>query len=100
MTVRNTTSATAVRRSPVPITHAGAYVRAAETAARPAGLDADRLAALAEAWFARAAAALWLWRERARERRALRGLDDHQLADIGVTRAEAEAEGRKPFWRP
>jgi len=25
-------------------------------------------------------------------------LDDHMLADIGVTREQAAAEGRKPFW--
>ena len=39
------------------------------------------------------------WGERARERRQLLSLDDHALRDIGLTRAEAEDEWRKPFWR-
>jgi uncharacterized protein YjiS (DUF1127 family) len=30
--------------------------------------------------------------------RALFELDDHLLADIGLTREQAEQEGRKPFW--
>lgn len=45
-------------------------------------------------------AALWLRaRERQRQRHALLSLDDRMLADIGITREQAEAEGRKPFWR-
>ena len=45
---------------------------------------------------ARAHAALWL--STARERRTLAELPDYLLADIGITRAEAEAEARRPFW--
>lgn len=33
-----------------------------------------------------------------RQRRQLAELDDHQLADIGVSRAEAEAEAARPAW--
>ena len=44
----------------------------------------------------RAHAALWL--STARERRTLAELPDHLLADIGITRAEAETEARRPFW--
>ncbi|SFD46291.1 DUF1127 domain-containing protein [Roseivivax sediminis] len=33
-----------------------------------------------------------------RERAALGRLDDAQLHDIGVTRAEATAEARRPAW--
>jgi uncharacterized protein YjiS (DUF1127 family) len=33
-----------------------------------------------------------------RQRHALRELDDHQLADIGVTRDEALREAKKSFW--
>ena len=40
------------------------------------------------------------WLERARQRRALRELNDHMLRDIGLTRADAWAESDKPFWRP
>lgn len=32
-------------------------------------------------------------------RRALRGLTDTELSDIGITRAEAEHEATKPFWK-
>ena len=38
--------------------------------------------------------ALELWRQR----HALRDLDDHLLADIGVTREEASREAKKLFW--
>jgi len=38
------------------------------------------------------------WYRRYCQRQALRGLDDHMLTDIGITRAEADREARKPFW--
>lgn len=37
--------------------------------------------------------------ERHRQRDDLAELDDHLLADIGVTRDAAERECAKPFWR-
>jgi uncharacterized protein YjiS (DUF1127 family) len=40
-----------------------------------------------------------LWRQRSRDRRILRDLDDQLLRDIGLSRADVEAEARKPFWR-
>ena len=40
-----------------------------------------------------------VWRDRARQRRELMELDGRLLKDIGVSRAEAEFEARKPFWR-
>ena len=33
------------------------------------------------------------------QRRALGELDDRLLADIGLSRTDAVAEARKPFWR-
>lgn len=33
-----------------------------------------------------------------RQRAGLRHLDAHLLADIGVSRQEAEAEAERPFW--
>lgn len=39
------------------------------------------------------------WQARADTRRALEGLDDRMLRDIGLSRIEAEREMRKPFWR-
>lgn len=42
--------------------------------------------------------AILLWRERWRQRQALRSLNDHMLQDIGLSRADVEGECRKPFW--
>jgi uncharacterized protein YjiS (DUF1127 family) len=39
------------------------------------------------------------WRRRARTRNELITLSDSDLRDIRWTRAEVEAEARKPFWR-
>jgi uncharacterized protein YjiS (DUF1127 family) len=44
-------------------------------------------------------ATLNLWLERAEQRRQLAEFDDQRLQDIGITRADAEAEIAKPFWR-
>ena len=38
------------------------------------------------------------WHELARQRRALLALDEHMLKDIGISRADAEREARRPFW--
>ena len=38
------------------------------------------------------------WQTRADQRHRLNQLDGRALADIGITRAEAKAEARKPFW--
>jgi uncharacterized protein YjiS (DUF1127 family) len=39
------------------------------------------------------------WRRRSRERAELAALDDRTLADIGLTRGDAEFLINKPFWR-
>jgi uncharacterized protein YjiS (DUF1127 family) len=39
------------------------------------------------------------WLSHAHQRASLTDLDDHLLRDIGKTRAQVEAEIRKPFWR-
>ncbi len=39
------------------------------------------------------------WLDRREQRHALRGLDDHMLRDIGLSRSAAEHEAGKPFWR-
>ena len=36
--------------------------------------------------------------ERYRQRRHLEELDDHQLADVGLTRRDVKRECAKPFW--
>lgn len=48
----------------------------------------------------RAVDLLLRWAERARQRRHLAELDDRLLRDIGVSRADVEAEISYPFWRP
>lgn len=50
--------------------------------------------AMAQAWLG----VVIEWYERYSQRQQLRRLDDHLLADIGLTRAQAVAEARKPFW--
>jgi uncharacterized protein YjiS (DUF1127 family) len=50
--------------------------------------------------FARLVVLAATWHERVRQRRALQHLSDHMLRDIGLDRLTAEAEARKPFWRP
>ena len=44
------------------------------------------------------AAVIVSWSERRRSRIALKHLDDHLLRDIGLSRAEADEEARRPFW--
>jgi uncharacterized protein YjiS (DUF1127 family) len=43
---------------------------------------------------------LLIWFERTRQRRELSQLSSHMLKDIGLSRADVEAEVTKPFWRP
>lgn len=63
---------------------------------RPARPRANR--ARGSAW-ARVACALKTYLQYARQRRQLKRLDARLLRDIGVTRYQAQAEWRKPFWR-
>ena len=49
-------------------------------------------------WPRRILATLVTWQARADGRRHLSELDDRLLADMGVSRAEADRESRKPFW--
>jgi len=37
--------------------------------------------------------------DRWRQRQALMRLDEHLLKDIGLSRADVEAEASKPFWK-
>lgn len=39
------------------------------------------------------------WEERHRTRKALAQLDNRLLDDIGITRADAQLETQRPFWR-
>ncbi|MFE0752953.1 DUF1127 domain-containing protein [Inquilinus sp. NPDC058860] len=40
-----------------------------------------------------------LWLRRARTRRQLDSLSDHELRDLGLDRGDAMREAAKPFWR-
>ena len=42
---------------------------------------------------------LGLWRRRRQQRARLAALDRRLLADIGISRAQALEESRKPFWQ-
>ena len=66
--------------------------------ARDAG-TAQGLSPAIRLWAAAALDRLLGWHEVARQRRALLALSDRMLKDIGITRAEAEREASRPFWR-
>jgi uncharacterized protein YjiS (DUF1127 family) len=51
-------------------------------------------------WTSAAISTVVLWVERSRSRRVLATLDDHQLRDVGISRADARLESAKPFWMP
>ena len=42
---------------------------------------------------------LELWRRRMHGRAVLAQFTEHELHDVGLTRAEADQECAKPFWR-
>jgi len=71
--------------------HASIPARGPRTAAG-LWLDVKALAATA-------LARLLHWHDVARQRRALLALDARILKDIGISRAEAEREAGRPFWR-
>jgi uncharacterized protein YjiS (DUF1127 family) len=48
--------------------------------------------------FTRGVDALFTWQDRANQRFHLRQFDDRALRDIGLSRADVEAEASKPFW--
>ena len=60
----------------------------------PAGLSHGRWGPLSSLL-----ALLLLWQTRASQRSHLAELDPRLLADMGLTRKQAEAEAAKPFWR-
>lgn len=74
--------------------HAGSGVPYVASRARHAGGSARSHSLMIQA-----VDTLLGWIQRDRDRRAMSGLDDRLLRDIGVTRAELEAEVSKPFWR-
>ena len=63
-------------------------------ARQPAGGDARAPRGLVRAW-----SCIQSMLARRRQRQQLARLDDRLLDDIGVSRAEAQAEARRPWWR-
>jgi uncharacterized protein YjiS (DUF1127 family) len=47
----------------------------------------------------RASETVLTWLDRVHRRRTLDRLSDHTLKDIGLSRADADREARRPFWR-
>jgi uncharacterized protein YjiS (DUF1127 family) len=78
-----------LRNSP----NAASLLNGRSTTWRPLRIDFWRI------WLVAVISTVVLWLERGRSRRVLATLDDHQLRDIGVTRAQARLESAKPFWR-
>ncbi|MFW8636941.1 DUF1127 domain-containing protein [Cribrihabitans pelagius] len=64
------------------------------TAPQTRPLPCPPVAALRPALFQRLKLHFAAWRQR----RQLDRLDARALEDIGITRSEAEAEARRPFW--
>ena len=52
-----------------------------------------------DGWLGRIVDALLEWQRRQRDRAALSALDDRMLSDIGLSRADVEAEISKRFWQ-
>jgi len=52
-----------------------------------------------DTWVTQLPALIEFWNLNYTSRRQLRDLSDAQLRDIGLDRATAEQEGKKPFWR-
>lgn len=50
-------------------------------------------------WISNAWRLLLFWQERYAQRQALAALEDHRLADIGLSREDVAREVAKPFWR-
>ena len=57
-----------------------------------------RLARRVKGAFLAVAKCIGRWQRLAYERRLLAAMDDHQLKDIGISRAEAAQESARPFW--
>ena len=50
-------------------------------------------------WAGLAIDTLWEWRRRRRSRHQLKMMGEHICKDIGISRADAWCEARKPFWK-
>ncbi|MGH6938942.1 DUF1127 domain-containing protein [Hypericibacter sp.] len=67
-----------------------------QSPARPAW---RRIDGLARRLIGSVTTSLCRWRQRARDRQYLDGLNDRMLKDLGLTRAQVESDLLKSFWR-
>jgi uncharacterized protein YjiS (DUF1127 family) len=74
-------------------------IRYEDAGGSAAGVRRHSAGELASTAAARAVARFHQWRRRAKERAQLATLDDRMLADLGISRAEAQFLSDKPFWR-
>ena len=61
-------------------------------------MERPRASHPAGGWLAQSYEQVLGWLDRMHQRRHLAQLSDHMLKDIGLTRADVEAEVSKPFW--
>lgn len=79
-----------------PVPHHDAHQRAIDSGIEPRPSQFWRIVGET---LLRAGARALLWQRRINERRELAAMDHRTLRDIGLSRGEALAEWRKPFWR-
>jgi uncharacterized protein YjiS (DUF1127 family) len=82
------------------VAHPGTTVGKDDVVYHTSACVIQELATEVDGVFTRVRAMMAQWRRRSRVRRELLALSDSDLRDIRWTRAEAEAENRKPFWQP
>mgnify|MGYP001824205372 CR=1 FL=1 len=75
------------------------YLTTANTSQSHAGSNLNPRLTARPARLAKIINTLVVWQNRSVQRDHLRTIDDRLLADMGISRADAERESRKPFWR-
>ena len=75
-----------------------AYAEIAKTINASCGQSSEGFVGTVVRQLVRVTDVVLLWQQRAAERIHLARLSDHHLKDIGMSRADVEAEAAKPFW--
>ena len=70
-----------------------------ESSSRLTRIPRRRYGTVVGDWILRALDQLALWQARSAGRHHLAQMGDRELKDMGISRAEADWEARKPFWR-
>ena len=61
--------------------------------------ESHRAADMHAAWLVTAFDRIWTWIKRAQQRAQLASIEPHVLHDLGLSRADLDAECRKHFWQ-